>query len=414
MKASGIIVEYNPFHNGHAYHVQQSKKLTDSDVLIAVMSGPFLQRGEPALISKWARAKMALCGGIDIVVELPYAYATQRAETFANGAISILNALNVSEVCFGSESGNIQEFHDTVSIRQQEKSKLDTLVQQYMKTGMSYAKANSEAFSYLQNTTNTIDITQPNNILGLHYTEAIYTQNNKMKAQTIKRFAAHYHDEIFYDEKIASATSIRKQLFSGDEHAFDAITPFVPKMTKQLLEKYIHTYGVLHNWEQYFPFFKYRLMTMSPLQLKNIYEVEEGLEHRILSLIRETSSFSSFMKALKTKRYTWTRLQRVCTHILTNTTKEDMLRAEVEKLAPYIRLLGMSQKGQTYISHIKKQLPIPLLTHGKTFQHPMFKIDQKASDIYCSILKAPLIGEQMKQDITRHPIRYDEETQNFL
>lgn len=406
-------MEYNPFHNGHAYHVQQSKKLTDSNVLIAVMSGPFLQRGEPALVSKWTRTKMALCGGADIIVELPYAFATQKAETFANGAISILNALNVSEICFGSESGNIREFHDTVSIRQKEKNKLDTLVQQYMKTGMSYARANSEAFSHLQNTENTIDVAQPNNILGLHYVEAIHTQNIAMKTKTIQRFAAHYHDEIFYDEKIASATSIRKQLFSS-EHSFETIAPFVPAMTKQLLEKYARTYGLLHNWEQYFPFLKYKLMTMSPLELGNIYEVEEGLEHRILSLIREASSFTTFMETLKTKRYTWTRLQRICTHILTNTTKEDMKRAEVEKLAPYIRLLGMSQKGQTYISHIKKQLHIPLLTHGKTFQHPMFMIDQKASSIYFSILKEPLLGEKIKQDVTHHPIRYDETAQTFL
>lgn len=393
--------------------MQQSQKLTNADVLIAVMSGPFLQRGEPALVSKWTRTKMALCGGADIVVELPYAFATQKAETFANGAISILDALNVSEICFGSESGNIQEFYDAISIRQNEKNKLNELVQQYMKTGMSYAKASSEAFSHLQNEKVTIDVAQPNNILGLHYVEAIHTQKSSMGAKTIQRFAAHYHDEIFYDEKIASATSIRKQLFSG-EHSLEAIIPFVPAATYEMLKEYQHTYNLFHNWERYFQFLKYKLITMSPLELRNIYEVEEGLEHRILSLTREASSFTSFMEALKTKRYTWTRLQRVCTHILTNTTKEDMARAEVEKLTPYIRLLGMSQKGQAYISSIKKQLHVPILTHGKAFHHPMFTMDQRASSVYFSILQEPLFGEKVKQDITHHPIRYDETTHTFL
>lgn len=393
--------------------MQQSKKLTNADVLIAVMSGPFLQRGEPALVSKWTRTKMALCGGADMVVELPYAFATQKAETFANGAVSILDALGVSEICFGSESGNIQEFYDTISIRQQEKNTLDGLIQQYIKTGMSYAKASSEAFSHLQNEKNTIDVTQPNNILGLHYIEAIQAHKSSIKARTIQRFAAHYHDEIFYDERIASATSIRKQLFSG-EHSFEAIAPFIPAATYQMLKEYQHTHNLLHNWERYFHFFKYKLLTISPLELQHIYEVEEGLEHRILSLIREATSFRSFMEALKTKRYTWTRLQRVCTHILTNTTKEDMARAEVEKPAPYIRLLGMSQKGQTYISSIKKKLPLPLLSHGKTFQNPMFTIDQKANSVYFSILQEPLFSEKVKQDITHHPIRYDETIHTFL
>ncbi|PFR38023.1 hypothetical protein COK20_13665 [Bacillus cereus] len=408
-----MVVEYNPFHNGHLYHVQQTKKLTQSDIIIAVMSGPFLQRGEPALISKWYRTKMALANGVDLVVELPYIFATQKAETFANGAISILNALRVSEICFGSEDGQIENFHNTISVQKNEEETFNYLVKQFMDAGNSYAKATSDAFSHILTSEKNIDMSQPNNILGFQYMKAILSQNSSIQAQTIKRFASHYHDETFNDQHIASATSIRKQLFS-EEGSFTTIEPFLPQATTSLLANYKQNYGILHNWEQYFSFFKYRLMTMSPGDLRHIYEIEEGLEHRILSKIQNSSSFYSFMEALKTKRYTWTRLQRACTHILTNTTKEEIRSANIEQHAPYIRLLGMSQKGQTYLSKNKKKIELPILTHTKTFDHAALDIEKKANSVYFSIMHEPLRTQLLKQDITHHPVRYDETTTRFL
>ncbi|ARX67717.1 TPA: nucleotidyltransferase [Bacillus cereus] len=408
-----MVVEYNPFHNGHLYHVQQTKKLTQSDIIIAVMSGPFLQRGEPALISKWYRTKMALANGVDLVVELPYIFATQKAETFANGAISILNALRVSEICFGSEDGQIENFYNTISVQKNEEETFNYLVKQFMDAGNSYAKATSDAFSHILTSEKNIDMSQPNNILGFQYMKAILSQNSSIQAQTIKRFASHYHDETFNDQHIASATSIRKQLFS-EEGSFTTIEPFLPQATTSLLANYKQNYGILHNWEQYFSFFKYRLMTMSPGDLRHIYEIEEGLEHRILSKIQNSSSFYSFMEALKTKRYTWTRLQRACTHILTNTTKEEIRSANIEQHAPYIRLLGMSQKGQTYLSKNKKKIELPILTHTKTFDHAALDIEKKANSVYFSIMHEPLRTQLLKQDITHHPVRYDETTTKFL
>ncbi|BCC60473.1 putative nucleotidyltransferase [Streptococcus pneumoniae] len=377
------------------------------------MSGPFLQRGEPALISKWYRTKMALANGVDLVVELPYVFATQKAETFANGAISILNALRVSEICFGSEDGQIENFYNTISIQKNEEETFNCLVKQFMDAGNSYAKATSDAFSHILTSEKNIDMSQPNNILGFQYMKAILSQNSSIQAQTIKRFASHYHDETFNDQHIASATSIRKQLFS-EEGSFTTIEPFLPQATTSLLANYKQNYGILHNWEQYFSFFKYRLMTMSPEDLRHIYEIEEGLEHRILSKIQNSSSFYSFMEALKTKRYTWTRLQRACTHILTNTTKEDIRSANIEQHAPYIRLLGMSQKGQTYLSKNKKKIELPILTHTKTFDHAALDIEKKANSVYFSIMHEPLRTQLLKQDITHHPIRYDETTTKFL
>ncbi|MHA4041269.1 nucleotidyltransferase [Bacillus cereus] len=393
--------------------MQQTKKLTQSDIIIAVMSGPFLQRGEPALISKWYRTKMALANGVDLVVELPYIFATQKAETFANGAISILNALRVSEICFGSEDGQIENFYNTISVQKNEEETFNYLVKQFMDAGNSYAKATSDAFSHILTSEKNIDMSQPNNILGFQYMKAILSQNSSIQAQTIKRFASHYHDETFNDQHIASATSIRKQLFS-EEGSFTTIEPFLPQATTSLLANYIQNYGILHNWEQYFSFFKYRLMTMSPGDLRHIYEIEEGLEHRILSKIQNSSSFYSFMEALKTKRYTWTRLQRACTHILTNTTKEEIRSANIEQHAPYIRLLGMSQKGQTYLSKNKKKIELPILTHTKTFDHAALDIEKKANSVYFSIMHEPLRTQLLKQDITHHPVRYDETTTKFL
>ncbi|MEB9875384.1 nucleotidyltransferase [Bacillus cereus] len=393
--------------------MQQTKKLTQSDIIIAVMSGPFLQRGEPALISKWYRTKMALANGVDLVVELPYVFATQKAETFANGAISILNALRVSEICFGSEDGQIENFYNTISVQKNEDETFNCLVKQFMDAGNSYAKATSDAFSHILTSEKNIDMSQPNNILGFQYMKAILSQNSSIQAQTIKRFASHYHDETFNDQHIASATSIRKQLFS-EEGSFTTIEPFLPQATTSLLANYKQNYGILHNWEQYFSFFKYRLMTMSPGDLRHIYEIEEGLEHRILSKIQNSSSFYSFMEALKTKRYTWTRLQRACTHILTNTTKEEIRSANIEQYAPYIRLLGMSQKGQTYLSKNKKKIELPILTHTKTFDHAALDIEKKANSVYFSIMHEPLRTQLLKQDITHHPVRYDETTTKFL
>ncbi|MED2916525.1 nucleotidyltransferase [Bacillus thuringiensis] len=393
--------------------MQQTKKLTQSDIIIAVMSGPFLQRGEPALISKWYRTKTALANGVDLVVELPYVFATQKAETFANGAISILNALHVSEICFGSEDGQIENFYNTISVQKNEEETFNYLVKQFMDAGNSYAKATSDAFSHILTSEKNIDMSQPNNILGFQYIKAILSQNSSIQAQTIKRFASHYHDETFNDQHIASATSIRKQLFS-EEGSFTTIEPFLPQATTSLLANYKQNYGILHNWEQYFSFFKYKLMTMSSGDLRHIYEIEEGLEHRILSKIQNSSSFYSFMEALKTKRYTWTRLQRACTHILTNTTKEEIRSANIEQHAPYIRLLGMSQKGQTYLSKNKKKIELPILTHTKTFDHAALDIEKKANSVYFSIMHEPLRTQLLKQDITHHPIRYDETTTKFL
>jgi predicted nucleotidyltransferase len=401
LNALGLIVEYNPFHNGHFYHLAESKKETDADVVIAVMSGNFLQRGEPALVSKWERTKMALHCGIDLAIELPYAFSTQKANTFANGAVSILEALKCQSLCFGSELGEISSFIDANEFLLKSKQQYDELIKRQIKTGVSYPTALTNAFHELTNGKEFLDLSLPNNILGFHYVKAIREQQAQMKPFTIKRTSAGYHDQDFVSPTIASATSIRKSIFSNEGD----ITKYVPNTTFQILNEYKLDKGLLHNWEQYFHLLKYSIMTMTKEDLLTIYEVEEGLENRIKKNILHAQSFQDFMKRIKTKRYTWTRLQRLCTHILTKTTKQQMSFINDSETVPYIRLLGMSSKGQKYLRSIKKQIELPVISKLATFRHPVLELDIKAANTYNMIFEEPLRSKLLKAEYATPPIR---------
>lgn len=376
MKAVGVIVEYNPFHNGHLYHLQQTKKISKADVVIAVMSGNFLQRGEPALVSKWSRAKMALKNGADIVVELPFAYSTQKAETFAFGAISILNALGASFVCFGSESGNINDFFQAVDDFVQNETDIDEKLKQYLKQGYSYPKAMSLA------TEQTPLLSAPNNILGFHYVKAIKNMAANIEPLTIQRKAAQYHDKTFATEKIASATSIRNIL---KENGLSAIKNVVPSATFAELSAYYEQFQTFSDWEKYFPFLKYKILSTDERMLGQIYGMAEGIEYRLKKNIAQAKTFQHFMENIKTKRYTWTRLQRLLLYVLTNATDDEMMYAEKKNHVPYIRLLGMNQTGQKYLNELKHRLTIPLVTKPKEFDHPLLSLDIRATMIYSLI-----------------------------
>ncbi|HHY74509.1 MAG TPA: nucleotidyltransferase [Bacillus bacterium] len=411
MKSVGVIVEYNPFHNGHYYHIQKSKKVTEADIVVAVMSGNFLQRGEPALVSKWARTKMALESGVDVVIELPYVFATQKAEVFAHGAVSLLHALKVDNLCFGSENGSIQSFQQTLHIMETKKDEFDNFIQPALKEGTSYPRAAAEAFQSLGIIDSMVDLSEPNNILGFHYLQAIHQLKSNIQPYTIKRTKANYHDEHIEDEQIASATSIRKTLFSGSTNLVE-IQNVIPDTTFTHLESYKNKYGMFHQWEDYFPFLKYRLLSTTAAELKEIYEVEEGLENRILQLITEAATFQEFMEKIKTKRYTWTRLQRICLHILTNTKKQTMKNNNNQPT--YIRLLGMSLLGQEYLHKIKKNLELPIVSRPSTFSNEQMMLDIKATNVYASCLKEPFRTNMIKSEYVNPPIRYDQNNRQFL
>ncbi|MGV2942125.1 nucleotidyltransferase [Mesobacillus sp. LC4] len=379
MKAVGVVVEYNPFHNGHLYHLQQAKEQTGADVSIAAMSGNFLQRGEPALVSKWARTRMALAAGVDIVFELPYRFATQHAETFAEGSVSILSAAGCDTLCFGSESGELESFQKTIVFLAENDEAFQEKIKFYTGEGHSYPKSIALAFQSLAPSESFIDISRPNNILGLHYIQAIISQKSSMKPETITRKNAGYHDEHFASATIASATSIRKALF-GSAGEIETIKQYVPETTYEQLINYREQYGGFHSWENYWPLLKYKLLQSTSSQLREFYEVEEGLENRLLAAAGSSDSFQQFMESIKTKRYTWTRLQRVCLHILTNTRKETMKMSE--KTANYLRLLGATEKGRSYLNTMKKDFSLPLVSKLSGFSDPDIELDIKASKIY--------------------------------
>lgn len=402
MKSVGIIVEYNPFHNGHAYHLQQAKKKTNADIVIAVMSGYFLQRGEPALASKWTRAKMALAGGADLVVELPYAFATQKAEVFANGAVSLLKALQTDAICFGSEEGDIDAFHELLSFHQANEELLDTEINKEMKKGLSYPKAASNAFQKIKHT-GLLDLSLPNNILGFHYVKAIKEQQAPIEALTVRRTKSGYHDETPASPTIASATSIRNEINS--KRSIQTIQQYVPDASLFLLKKEFDTFGKLISWEDLFPFLKYKLLTSSPGELQTIYEIEEGIENRFMQYIKEAENFKEFIQKVKTKRFTWTRLQRMCTHILTNAKKEEMQKALTSKKATYIRLLAMSKKGQHYLSKKKKNIELPIISKYLKQYCTLLRLDDIAASVYAMAYDQSKREKLIKSEYSTPPMK---------
>lgn len=405
MKAVGVVVEYNPFHNGHAYHAAKSRELARADVVIAVMSGPFLQRGEPALVPKQIRAKMALQAGVDIVIELPYAFAVQKADLFAKGAVALLAAIGCESICFGSENGDIKSFVQTASFLEDKQDMIEQYVKKHIRSGASYPKAFSLAFLDIAKGDNQelLDWSKPNNSLGLHYVRAIHSLKANLVPLTIGRKQADYHDPELPGgtNTIASATSIRTALLkSGD---FSELASFVPKTTITELKEYLNMNKSFHSWENYWPLLQYRLLSSSPTELATLYDVHEGIENRLIQAAKRSQSFHDFLSNVKTKRYTWTRLQRMCVHILMSTLQTDLDRL-VENTPHYLRLLGMTEKGQFYLKKHKSSFTLPLVSKLSSCTESGIADDIKASNLYALGLTGQAQLELLKKDFTEPPI----------
>ena len=401
MQAVGLVVEYNPFHNGHLHHVQQAKLSTQADVAVAVMSGQFLQRGEPALVDKWHRTKMALASGVDVVIELPYIFSTAQANQFASGAVQLLQATQCSYLAFGSEQGSIKPFLNSYHLIDSNRVIYDQIIRESVQQGKSYPQALHAAYEKLKqlNPNSYIDLAQPNNILGFHYVEAIKKHQCTMKPATIQRIAAGYHDAIDVDSEIASATGIRQALFSGQ--SLQEIAHYLPPTSVQQLNNWQQTHGQFTSWESFWPLLKYAILRHTPAQLKRFADVTEGLENSLIKHARASETYVEFMNALKSKRYTWTRLQRMLTHIFTGVTKEQ-LHAYAEP--SYIRILGMTEAGQKYISTIKKSLTLPLISRVAAVHDPILEIDLHATEMY-QLGIAQFSNKKIDEDYKTPPIR---------
>ncbi|WP_174613145.1 nucleotidyltransferase [Virgibacillus ihumii] len=384
MNACGLIVEYNPFHNGHAYHIQESKKTSGADCMIAVMSGNFLQRGEPAIIDKYHRTKAALSAGIDIVLELPYAYAVQSSDLFAKGSVHTLNEAGVSSICFGSESGDVSHFTNGYRLFYDKETIFKKTLKEQLAQGTSFPEASRIAYQEIGLAASEMDLTRPNNILGFSYVKAILNSNLPIDPLTIKRTKSNYHDQSF-SGSIASATSIRKELLAEETIKPD-LADTMPVETVSQLKNYKQYSGVWHAWKLYFPILKYRVKTMSAKEIAAIHGVDEGLENRIKKTADEAISFTDWVQRIKTKRYTWTRLQRMFVHLLTNTKKNELNAAKNNPSVSFVRLLGMTETGKSYLNLQKKKMNVPLISNLNKNTSSLLYMEERATDAYYSIM----------------------------
>ncbi|HAJ9361644.1 hypothetical protein A4Q22_03105 [Listeria monocytogenes] len=368
MKATGIVVEYNPFHNGHKLHLNKARELTQADVVIAVMSGSFVQRGEPAIISKWERTRMALAAGVDMVVELPVSFATQHATIFAEEAVRILDAIHVDTLFFGSEHGVAEDFTFAAKKVVENEARFDEAIQlALVDKKTSYARAYTEAFKKLFGQI-LLDITKPNNILGFHYALAAQKQNPSISLQTIPREHAGHHDEEANHDQIASATAIRKLILAGK---LEEASHYLPASSIAILRNYE---GPFLSWTDYWSFLQYRLIQAGSEELEGIRGVSEGIQNRMQQAATKAQNFSDFIELTKTKRYSNARLQRTALQILLN--------ARSQTSSPYIRILGMNKTGQQYLSLHKKNISLPIITTVSKAPAGLLEEELRATNIY--------------------------------
>lgn len=386
MKAVGIVTEYNPFHNGHIYHIQQARKETGADVVVAVMSGNFVQRGEPALFDKWTRAQAALENGVDLVIELPTFYAVQPSHIFAEGAVKLLAALGIQELVFGSEHADV----DFLSLAKQAPSVLEgkNIQEKNQTFASAYAKQLATETGFI--------LEDPNDILAFGYAKAVLALEVDMKLHAIQRVAAGYHDKMFSaDQSIASASSIRLALHKGK---LEKIQNVVPEMT---LKDVNFANNTIDFEKKFWTLLKYRITTDTTGQLGQVYQMAEGLEHRLAGVMLGEpgpQSYQSFIKSVKSKRYTFARIQRTLLYTLLN-VKVDQMQAAMQD--PYLRVLGFTDAGQQYLNSVKKTTTLPLISKvDQNLAKANLRLDFKAGKLWQML--ANDAGQQ--QDVTRRPI----------
>ena len=374
----GIICEYNPFHNGHIYHIKKIKELFPDSFITLVLSSSFTERGEFSFLTKWDKTRIALKYHVDLVVELPFIFATQSADTFAKYAVSMLEYLEMDYLVFGSESDDIDTLKNLASTTLYNKE-YDVLVKKYLDLGNNYPASMAKA---LYNLTN-VKISNSNNLLGLSYIKTIMQNDYNIKPLTIKRTNDYLSQEL--TNQIASATSIRKAYLENKN-----IKEFIPKETKELLtikKDYLNNYFYL---------LKYKLINEIN-ELDKYLDVVEGIDKKIKKVIMNVNSYQELLEKTKSKRFTYNKLNRMFLHILLNLKKEDS-----KKPITYIRILGFNQKGRLYLKNIKNHLSISLITNYKDIDDFVLKFELKATIIYLEIINRP---DLIKEELMSIPIK---------
>ena len=364
-KVLGIIAEYNPFHNGHLYHLQKAKKDTSSNYSVAIISGNFTQRGNTSIIDKWSKAKMALENGFDLVIELPLVYAISSAENFADGAVKILNSMKVIDyLSFGTETQDFEALDKIASVLYNEPKEYKSILQHELKKGVSFPKARQNALMmYLNDIRKYTNILlSPNNILGIEYIKALKKYNSNIAPYPIERFESEYHSNKI-NGNIASSTAIRN-IIKNDN--LPILRKLLPDESFSILINNLKAKQVVPDISAFEKIIIYNLRKMSLSEIQNLPDVSEGLENAIKNAANSCNSIIEFLNIVKSKRYTTTRLQRILLYSLLDITKKDMDISK--KIVPYVRVLGFNNKGKFLISEISKVNPkLEIITSVKKY-----------------------------------------------
>ncbi|NCC15267.1 MAG: nucleotidyltransferase [Clostridia bacterium] len=402
MKTIGIITEYNPFHLGHQYMIEDAKKKSCADRVVVVMSGNFVQRGEPAFFDKWTRAKAALANGADMVLELPVLFAAANAETFARAAVRILEDTGIVDVlCFGSESGNLTSLQEAAKLMSNETEEFRSLLKANLDEGMSYPSARAKALETISNINCEI-LSQPNHILALEYLKALEHYHCRMIPMTIKREGANYHNPSLI-AKFASASAIRKG-FLEDQMA--QAYAQVPENCYAVYSKALSLGTAPVLWKNYADALNYKLRTMSAEDLRQIFEVTEGLENRILRAVDTCYEIEDLIEFIKSKRYTRTKIQRILLHILLDIKAAEVSYFMEKPHMPYLRVLGFCKENADILGDLTMNAKCPILTNLKKAPEildedglHLLALEKTATNLYTMAAPNPLY-RATNQDFT--------------
>ncbi len=379
MSILGLIVEYNPFHLGHRHHLAEAKRLTKPEATVAVMSGCFTQRGEPAITDKWSRALMALEQGVDLVVELPLAWAVRSAAYFADGATRLLAELGATDICFGSESGDLQPLKAVAKLLLQETLPYRQALKSRLSTGLSFAAAQDQALQFIAPELPPGIFASPNNTLGIHYLMSISQHSLPLRAHTIPR--TNPYDDLSPQPAMPSAKAVRLQLLQGKEPVG------LPATTATILKQAIAAGRAPISWDNFALPALYRLRQLSPEQIESYPEAGGGLGLRLHQAARQTNLLNELWTLVKTRRFTLTRLQRLLTYVLLGLKQEHLQQIADGLPPPYIRVLALDTTNmavRTLLAGAK--LPVVFAAGRSPLRDrraaSCLRLDNAASDCY--------------------------------
>ena len=393
MKTVGVIAEYNPFHNGHKYQIEQAKKISGADYCVVVMSGNYVQRGTPAIMDKFLRTKAALMGGADLVIELPVHYAAASAEYFAGGAVAILDKLGIiGSLCFGSECGDMEILSAISDVLVSESEEFRAALKQALKKGDSYPKARSCAISAAAPhlTSHMGILNHPNNILGLEYLKALKKRNSNIAPYTIARLGSGYHDTDL-NASYSSALAIRESI--TQTHDIQSIKSKLPDSSYELIEQaYLKTFPVLP--EDISPLLHYKLLMERNAGFEKYFDIDSNFSDKLRRYIPNMDAHADICNTLKSKNMTYTRVARNLLHILLNIYQSDVDTYRSEDYVYYARILGFKKSASPLLSKIKSASSIPLISKladaEAYIESPnglnMLKTDIQASHLYLLIV----------------------------